>query len=102
MNICNEKNVKITKHAFKSFTSTYNVEILNSFNSELQLKDAKSAIKSQLIELLTQLKGFKFVTILILVFEMIEIKYKTKFHHFYLSTKVEIIINGSDFDDVFQ
>ena len=33
---------------------------------------------------------------------MIEIKYKTKFHHFYLSTKVEIIINGSDFDDVFQ
>ena len=35
-----EKNIKITKqeHAFKGFASTYNVEILNSFNPELQLK----------------------------------------------------------------
>ena len=35
----NEKNVKITKraHAFKGF-ARYNVEILNSFNPDLQLK----------------------------------------------------------------
>ena len=104
VSICNEKNVKITKreHAFKGFASTYNVETLNSFNSELQLKDAKSAIKSKLIELLTQLKGFKFVTTLVLVFEKMESEDKTKFDHFYLSSKVEIIINESDFDDVFQ
>ena len=33
----NQKNVKIAKreHAFKGFTSTYNVEILSSFNPEL-------------------------------------------------------------------
>ena len=36
----NEKSVKITKqvHAFKDFAGIYNVEILNSFNSDLQLK----------------------------------------------------------------
>ena len=31
---------------FQSFPSTYIVEILNSFNPELQLKDTESAIKN--------------------------------------------------------
>ena len=48
--------------AFKGFTSSYNVEILNSFSLELQLKDTESAIKSKLIYLLTHLKSFNFVT----------------------------------------
>ena len=50
----NEKNIKITKwaHAFKGFASSYNVEILNSFNPELKLKDSESSIKSKLIDLL--------------------------------------------------
>ena len=66
----NKKNTKITKQeqAFKGYASTYNVEILNSFNPELQGKDTKSVIKSKLTELLTLLGGFKFVTILVLVF----------------------------------
>ena len=100
----NEKNVKITKreHAFKGYASTYNVEILNSFNPELQLKDTESAIKSKLIELLTQLKGFKFMTTLVLVFKKIESKDKTKYDNFYSGSKAEIIINESDTDNVFQ
>ena len=62
-----KKKVKITKgaHALKGYASSYNAEILNSFNPELQLKDTESAIKSKLIELLTQLKGLKFVTVLV-------------------------------------
>ena len=36
------------------FKATYNVFILNSFNTELRLEDKKSTIKSNLIELLTQ------------------------------------------------
>ena len=50
--------MKITKqeNAFKGYASTYIVEILNSFNPELQLEDIESAIKSKLIELQTQLK----------------------------------------------
>ena len=51
----NEKNMKLTKreHAFKGYVSTCDIEILNSFNFELQLKDTESAIKSKLTELLT-------------------------------------------------
>ena len=54
----NEKNVKIIKwaHVFKGYAGTYNVEILNFFNPQLQLKDSESAIKSKLIDLLSQLK----------------------------------------------
>ena len=86
----NEKNVKITKreHAFKGYASTYNVEISNSFNPELQLKDTESAIK--------------FVTTLVLVFKKIESEDKTKYDNFYSSSKAEIIINKSDIDVVFQ
>ena len=59
-------------HGFKGYASSYNVEILNPFNAELQLQDIKSAIKCKLIELLTQLKGFELVTTLVLVFKKIE------------------------------
>ena len=40
-----EKNVKITKrsYAYKGYAKAYNVEILNSFNPELQLHDTASA-----------------------------------------------------------
>ena len=55
------------------FASTLNVQVLNSYNPELQLKGIESAIKSKLIELLTQLKDFKFVKA---AFEKIEIEDK--------------------------
>ena len=63
----NKKDVKITKqsHAFKSYASSYNVEILNFVNPELQLDDTKSAIINKLLELLSELKDFKFVTRLV-------------------------------------
>ena len=70
--------------------------ILNSFNLELQLKDTEPAIKIKLIELLAQLRGFKFVTKFVLAFKKIEIKDKTKYCNFYLFSKAEIIINESD------
>ena len=39
-----QKSVKIEKreHAFKGFGSTYNVDILDLFNPDLQLKDTES------------------------------------------------------------
>ena len=94
-----QKNVKITKraHAFKGYASTYNF-----FNPELQTKDTESAAKSKLIELLTQLRGFKFVKTLILVFKRIESKDKTKYGNFYSSSKAETITNESDIVNVFQ
>ena len=45
--------------------SAYNVEILNSTNLELQLKDTESAIKNKLIDLFSWLGEFKLVTTLV-------------------------------------
>ena len=42
--------------------STHNVEIFNSFDPELQLRDTESVIKSKLINLWSELRGLKFVT----------------------------------------
>ena len=51
---------------------------------------------------MTPLKGFKFVTTLVLVFKKIENEDKKKFDSFYSSSKAEIVINKIDIDDVFQ
>ena len=83
----NGKNKTKQEHAFKGYASAYNIEVLNSFNPKLQLKDIESTSKSNLIELLTQLKGFKFVTTLVLVFKTIEIEDKVKCDNFHLSQK---------------
>ena len=91
-----KKDVKITKwaHAFKGYASSYNVEILNSFNPELQLKN-------KLIELLTQLAGFKFVKSLVWVFKKIKSEDGTKYDIFYWTSKAEIIIDEKDTHDGF-
>ena len=100
----NDKNTKITKqeHSFKDYASPYNVEISNSFNPELQFKDTLSGIKYKLIELLPELKDFKFVALLYLVIKKMEAEDKTKYDNFYSSSKAEIIINKSDIDHVVQ
>ena len=66
-------------HSVEGFTSSYNVEILKSFNPEEQ-RNTESIIKSKLICLLTQFKVFKFATTLVLVFEKIESEDKTVWH----------------------
>ena len=58
--------------------------------------DTESTIKSKLVELLTQLKGFEFVATLVLVFKKIKSEDKTKYDNFYSSSKAEIMINESD------
>ena len=50
---------------------------------------------------MTQLKGSKFVTTVVLVFKKIESEDKT-LNTFHSNSKAEIIINGSNIDDVFQ
>ena len=89
-------------HAYKGNTCTYSVEILNSFNPELQLKNTESAIKNKLIDLLTELKGFKFVTTLLLEFKKIQSDDKTISKTFYSNSKAETNINESDIADLFE
>ena len=57
-----QKNAKVTKlfYAYKVYVSSYYVDILNSFNPELWFKDIESAIRNKLIDLLPELRGFKF------------------------------------------
>ena len=55
-----------------------------------------------LTDLLSQLKGFRFVTTLVLVFKKIENEVKTKYDNFYSSLKAKLIINESDIDVVFH
>ena len=92
----------VQKNCFKGFASTDNVKTLNSFNPEIQLKVTEFAIKSRLMTILTQLKGFKYVTALALVFKKIESEDKRKFDNFYSSSKAEIIINESEIDDMYK
>ena len=47
-------------HTSKGYTSTYNVKILNSFNPDLQFKDAECAIKNKLIASLNSLQHLLF------------------------------------------
>ena len=47
-------------HAYESYACTYNIDILNSFNLELQLKNTKFATRNKPTGLLPELKRFKF------------------------------------------
>ena len=62
-----QKKLKSSKraHIFKGFASSYNVDILNYSNPEIQLEDTESAFKKKLINLLTHWKGFKFATTIV-------------------------------------
>ena len=100
----NEKNAKITKrsHPYKGYASSYNVDILNSFNSELQRKDTESAVRNKLIDLLSDLRRFKYVTTLFIEFKKIKSYDATKYITIYSNSKAETIINESDINDVFE
>ena len=91
----NENNAKLTKrsHAYKGYASSYNGDILNSFNPELQLEDTESAIRNKLKDLLTELRGFKFMTTLVVEFKKIESDDATKYTTFYSNSEAKTIIN---------
>ena len=65
-------NARIMKrsHVYESYACTYNIDILNSFNLELQLKNTKFASRNKLTGLLPELKRFKFVATLDLEFKI--------------------------------
>ena len=96
------KDSKIRKrsHAYKSYPSTYSVKILDSLNPELQLKDIESSIKNELIDLLSILRRFKFVTMSVLEFK--KQKMMNIYSIFYSNSKAETIINENDIDGVFE
>ena len=75
---------------------------MNSFNSELQRKDTESAVRNKLIDLLSDLRRFKYVTTLFIEFKKIKSYDATKYITIYSNSKAETIINESDINDVFE
>ena len=57
--------MKNRTNAFKNYSHTHNVENLNSFNPELQLKNTKSVIENKLKNSLNELKRLKLVIALV-------------------------------------
>ena len=55
------------------------LEFLTFFDHGLNMKDTKSAIKNNLKKLLSKLREFKFVAILVLVLKKTEIENKIKY-----------------------
>ena len=78
-----------------------NFKFVYSFDPELQLKDTEPAIENNLKKL-TELRGFKFVTTLVLVFKKIAINDKTKDNMLYLQSKENILYNEIAINDVFE
>ena len=55
-------------YTYKGYVGAYNVQIVNSFDCELQHKDTETGNKKkQWIDLLSELWGFKVVKVLALV-----------------------------------
>ena len=59
-------------------------------------------VKNKLKKILPQLRGFKFVRTLVLVFTKNDSEDKTIYDTFYSHSKAETIINESDIDGVFK
>ena len=72
------------------------------FNPDLQLKETKLAIQIKIIDLLCEIREFKFVPTLVLKFKKIESDDETKFSTVYSNLKTEAIINESDIYDIFE
>ena len=99
-----QKNAKIRKrsHLYKGYASKHNAETLNSFNSELQRKDTELAITNKKADLLSEWRGFKFVTTFFLESKKGESGNETKYSTFSSNSKAENLIKESDIDNVFE
>ena len=91
-----KKDYKKCKTHDSSYASTYNVETLNSFNPEKQIKILNLQLKMKLQDLLNELRGFKF-----------EIKKKknedeTKYSTFNSNSKAKTVIHDAGIDNIFE
>ena len=68
---------------------------MNSFNSELQLKNAESTIKDKLKDFISELRWFKFVAKLVIGFKTQKVMMQKN-----IDSKAETVINESDIDGI--
>ena len=77
------------------YVHRYNIEILNLFETELQLINTKPMIKNKLKELLSEVKNFKVQTILVL-------EYENRNDRKMVSSITNLIASDSDTDGAFK
>ena len=75
---------------------------MNSFNLEVQFEDVESTIRNELMDLLAELRGFKFVTTLVIEFKKRKSDDATKYTTFHSNSKAKTIIDENGIDDVFE
>ena len=67
-----------------------------------EIKMQLYAIKNEIIDLLTGLRGFKFMATLVSSFEKLKSDDKTMYSNLYLNSKLETVISESDIDGVLE
>ena len=70
-----ELNKIKTDHAFRRYTLSYKVEIIEKKNPITQLETSKSSIKGLLSDILNETKGFKYQITLKVIFKKIQAKW---------------------------
>ena len=75
---------------------------LNSFSPYIRFINTESEIRNKLLNLLTELKGFNFVTTLVIGFERMGNYNETKYDTFYLNSQAKTILKESDIDNAFE
>ena len=64
----NQLNIIRTEHAFSGYAMSYKVEIVDKKDVIVQLEASKSSIKDLLIDLLNEIRGFKYqITVKVLL-----------------------------------
>ena len=79
-----ELNVIKTNHAFRSYVTSYKVELVEKKDPIKQLEASKSSIKDLFSDLLNETKGFKYQITLKVVLENTSQTEKLNLDHFIL------------------
>ena len=93
---------KKTISCFLRLCNSYYIEILNTFNPELQRKDTEFAVRNKLTYLFSELESLEFMATLALELKKIKSDDKAKYDIFYLDSKAETIVNESYIYNVFE
>ena len=78
------------------------MEIFNSFNPQLQLKNTECEIKSNFKKSFNELRDFKFAITLFFKFRKTKNKDERKYSAFYSKLKAETIITDASIDSTFE
>ena len=93
--------IKETNKALKGYTKSYEINIKNDKDPLVQLQNTRKGIESHIKDILTSMKGIKYIETLTVTFEKLsgdEIVYKTA----YFNSVAQTIINHTEIADALQ